>query len=127
MKKFRKLLVCLLGCFLFVFALTSCSNINQGYADKINDAYKNGTTLKYEAVKKDLGDECIDLTKEQSGILIAIKGMTAGNYKDKLKDAKPEDKYEFISVTVVQGNCSYAIYTSGTAGEIQAAINNGSK
>ena len=114
-------------CFLFVFGLCSCSNINQGYADKINDAYKNKTALKYEAVKKDLGDECIDITKDENGILIAIKGLNASNYKEKLENAKAEDKFEFISVTVVQGNCTYAYYSTGTAGEVNSQIRNGQK
>ncbi len=127
MKRFKKILICFVGCFLFVFALASCSNVNKGYADKINDSYKNGNTLKYESVKKDLGDECIDITKDQTGLLIAVNGLTAANYKEKLENAKTEDKFEFISVTVVQGNCTYAYFQTGTAGEIKSAINNGSK
>ena len=55
---------------------------------------------------------------------MAVKGMTAGNYKKKLDKASPDDKFEFIVITVVVGNCTYAHNASGTKTEIISAINN---
>ena len=124
MKVLRRVLVGLVLCFAFVVVLASCSNVSKSYADKVNEAYQNKTTLKYDDVKKDFGDECIDCTAGQNGVLVAVKGMTAGNYKEKLEKASSDDKFEFIVITVVVGNCTYAHYASGTAGEITAAINN---
>jgi len=124
MKVLRRVLVGLVLCFAFVVVLASCSNVSKSYADKVNEAYQNKTTLKYDDVKKDFGDECIDCTAGQNGVLVAVKGMTAGNYKEKLEKASSDDKFEFIVITVVVGNCTYAHYASGTAGEIIAAINN---
>ncbi len=109
-------------CFAFVFVLASCSNVSKSYADKINDAYKNGAALKYDDVKKDFGDECIDLTKTQTGKLVAVKGLTVTNYKEKLEKASPDEKFELISITVVQGNCTYAIYATCTTAEVGASL-----
>ena len=124
MKVLRRVLVGLVLGFAFVVVLASCSNVSKSYADKVNEAYQNKTTLKYDDVKKDLGDECIDCTVGQNGVLVAVKGMTAGNYKEKLDKASPDDKFEFIVITVVVGNCTYAHYASGTKTEIISAINN---
>ena len=122
MKKIRNILLGLAMCFAFVFVLASCSNVSKSYADKINDAYKNGAALKYDDVKKDFGDECIDLTKAQTGKLVAVKGLTVTNYKEKLEKASPDEKFELISITVVQGNCTYAIYATCTTTEVGASL-----
>ena len=123
MKKFKKIFGFIGICLAFVFFLASCSNVSKDYADKINNAYKNQTTMKYDDVKKDLGDECLDLTTNQNGLLIAVKGIKAVECREKLANAKPEDRFEFISVTVIVGNCTYALYANATAGEILASIN----
>lgn len=123
MKRFKKIFGLVGICLAFVVFLASCSNVNQSYADKVNNAYKNNTSMKYEDVKKDLGDECIDVTTNQNGVLVAIKGVKAGNYQEKLQNAKEDEKFEFITITVVVGNCTYAHYAVGTAGEALAAIN----
>lgn len=124
MKALRRVLVGLVLCFTFAIFLASCasSNVSKSYADRINNAYSNGTVLKYETVKQDLGEECIDVTTNQNGVLIAVKGLTAGNYKERLDKASPDEKFEFISITVVQGNCQRAYYSTGTASEILAGI-----
>ena len=123
MKRFGKILASLAICLLFVFMLVSCSSVNKKYADKINDAYKNGNALTYEQVKKDLGDECIDSTdKNNNGLIIAVKGMKAEKIEEKLRKASPDEKFEFISITVVVGQCQYAYYATGTANEILAGI-----
>ncbi len=125
MKIVRRLIAGIVVCFAFIVVLASCSNVSKSYADKVNNAYKNGASLKYEDAKKDLGEECIDVTVAQNGVLIAVKGMTAANYQEKLKNASADQKFEFITITVVIGNCTYAYYASGTAAEITSAIDNG--
>ena len=71
-------------CLAFVFFLTSCSNVSRDHADKINNAYKNQTTMKYDDVKKDLGDECLDITTNQNGLLIAVKVIKAENVEKRV-------------------------------------------
>ena len=122
MKALKRILGSLVICLTFVFALASCSKVNENYANKVNDAYKNGTALKYEDVKNELGDACIDVTVDKNGLLIAVKGMNQSNYKEKLEKASNDEKFDFISITVVQGNCTYAYYATVTASEIKAAL-----
>ncbi len=122
MKRIRNIILGIAICFTFVFVLASCSNVSKKYADKINDSYKNGAALKYDDVKKDLGDECIDCTTNQNGMLVAVKGLTVSNYKEKLEKASTDEKFDFISITVIQGNCTYALYATGTANEVSSAL-----
>ena len=119
MKKFKKFLLGFCLCFTFMFALVACSGskVSQSYADKINNAYKNGTAITYEEAKKDLKDECVDVTVSQNGMLMAVKGIKASEYKEKLQNASKDEKFEFISITVVQGKCTYAYYATVTANE----------
>ena len=125
MKLFRKIILGIGLCFTFMLVLVSCSNVNKGYADKINNAYQEKHALTYDDVKRDLGDECVDTTKVQngtrSGLLIAVKGVTAGEYKERIEKASSDEKFDYISVTVVQGNCTYAYYATVTASEIRTA------
>ena len=121
MKILKKVLVGLAFCFAFVIVLTSCSNVTKSYSEKINNAYSEHSSMKYDDVKKDLGDECIDLTKDQSGLIIAVKGMTAANYKEKLEKASSTEKFDFLSITVVKGECQHAYFAEATATDILAA------
>jgi len=114
-------------CLCFSFVLAACSNksnVSQSYADKVNNSYKAGNTLTYETVKSDLNDECIDVTNDKNGVLVAIKGVPASNYQEKLDKAKDDEKFEFISITVIKGNCTYAYYALATKTEITSSIIN---
>ena len=122
MKKIKRIFLAIALCFVTVITLASCSKVSKSYADKINKAHENGNDLTYEDVVKDLGDECIDCTTVKNGMLVAIKGYTKDNYKEKLNAANGDTKFEFITITVVLGKCSYAYYASGTANEVLAAI-----
>lgn len=126
MKLFKRIIIGLTICFAFLITLASCSNVSKSFADKINESYQNGNALTYESVKDSLGEECIDLTKDkgQSGLIYAVKGLTAGNYKEKLSDAKMDDKYEFITITLVQGKCTYAYYQNGTRADLGTLLFN---
>ena len=121
MKILKKVLLGLTLCFAFVIVLTSCSNVTKSYAEKISNAYSSGNSMKYDDVKKDLGDECIDLTKDQNGLIIAVKGMTAANYKEKLEKASSTEKFDFLSIPVVKGECQRAYFAEATATDILAA------
>lgn len=121
MKVFKRFLLGLALSFTFIFVLASCSKVSKSYADKINDSYKNGSALKYEDVKSELGDECIDVTSNKNGRLVAVKGINASNYLEKLQKASTDEKFDFISITVVNGDCTYALYATGTAGEVLSA------
>ena len=121
MKVLKRFLLGLALSFTFIFVLAACSKITKSYADKINDSYQNKSPLKYEDVKNELGDECIDVTTNKNGRLVAIKGVNSSNYLEKLQKASIDEKFDFISITVVNGDCTYALYATGTTGEVLAA------
>ena len=52
MKKFSTVLVLVLMALLLV----GCSKVNEGYADKVNEAVEEGEALDYTQVIKDLGE-----------------------------------------------------------------------
>ena len=124
MRKFRNILLSLALAFVFVITLASCSKVSKSYADKINEGFKNGNCLTYQEVKDELGDECIDATHNNanSGLLIAVKGVTRDNYREMLAKADSTTKYEVLAITVVQGQCQNANYASGTLAEALAGI-----
>ena len=125
MKNFKRVLLSLVLVFVALIALASCSKVSQSYADKINNNYQNKTNIvTYEEAKEALGDECIDITVAKTGKLVAVKGLNKDNYKEKLQAADADTKFSFIVITVVQGNCSNALYASGTANEALAATIN---
>lgn len=97
--------------------LVACSNVSQKYADKINTAAKDGEAITLEQVRKDLGDECIDLTLLQSGVIIAVKGCkTEEDLKKKLEE---EDNVEGIIVTILAGKATAAAYRKINASDLK--------
>lgn len=130
MKKLKNILVGFAICLAFVFVLASCSNATKTYSDKINEAYQSGTAITYDEAVKALGDECIDLTRgtdslSRNGMIIAVKGMTKDNYEEKIRNASVDSKFDSITITVVQGKCTYSHFASQTASEVSASILNG--
>lgn len=71
--------VLLVGC---VFSLASCfGNINEKYAEKVNEAAKADEHYTYEQVLEDLGEDAADATMDlgaflggRSGMIVAVKG-----------------------------------------------------
>ena len=112
-------------CLMLVLAvmIVSCSSVSRNYADKINEFYKNGNALTYEEVVNTLGNECIDVTTNKNGMLVAVKGLNKDNYKEVLQHTDEHTKYEFITITVVTGKCTYAHYAVGTANEVLGGLN----
>lgn len=56
MKKIISKILAFLGALVLVFSLAGCG-VNQKYADKIDEAAKNGEHLTFEEVTKKLGDD----------------------------------------------------------------------
>ncbi len=128
-KAFKSLFITLAtvaACFGFVFALASCSSskVSKEYADQINSSYTAGTAITYEDAKNALGSECIDVTTGNgtAGLLVAVKGVSNENYREKLNNQDPNTKYDFIAITVVQGKCTYALFANGTASEVNTSL-----
>ena len=48
--------------------------------------------------------------------------MTSENYKDKVQRASDTEKFDIVSITVVQRKCTYAHYFTGTKAEIEVSI-----
>ena len=107
----KKIISMLLVCVLLVgsmFALASCSNISESYAEKINNAAKEGEKYTLEQVKEDLGDEAVDITIAGNGVVIAVKGCTSlDELEDKLDNG---EKLQGIVVTFVFGKATSATY-----------------
>ena len=118
MKKFVKVLALLACSLAFVFALASCSNVSQSYADKINEAAKNNEHISYDDAVDALGDECVDFTlavlNNHTGALIAVKGVKKDEYEAKVKNATAEEaeKLEAIIIVVLLDKCTSATYTN---------------
>ena len=125
MKKLRNIFIAMAACFAFVFALASCSGskVSKDYADKINNSFSAGTLITYEEAKNALGNECIDVTDGgQNGLLVAVKGVTNENYKEKLNIQDANTKYDYIVITIVQGKCQRALFATGPASEINNSL-----
>ena len=102
-------LVCvlLLGC---VFAFASCSNISESYAKKINKAAEAGEHYTYEDVKKDLGEDVVDVTMlgSTNGVLVAVKGVSSlDELEDKIDSG---ETVKGIIVTIVNSKATEAVY-----------------
>ncbi len=93
-----------------VFALASCSNVSEKYANKINDAAKDKKNLTYEEVMDDLGDEAIDMTfaNHNGGWIVAVKGVTSE--EDLQEKIENDEEIEGIVVTIVAGKAISAKY-----------------
>ena len=107
----KKIVSALLVCILLVgsvFALASCSNITESYAEKINEAAKNDEHYTYDEVVEDLGDNAIEIAALGTGLVIAVKGCeTVEEIEEKL-DAGEEVKG--ITVVIVNNKAISAEY-----------------
>ena len=111
----KKIVSALLVCVLLVgsvFALASCSNITESYAEKINEAAKNDEHYTYDEVMEDLGDNAVDATvtllNSTNGLIIAVKGCeTTEEIKEKI-DAGEEVKGS--TVVIVNNKATAADY-----------------
>ena len=128
MKKISKIVVSLVLVFVALITLASCSNVSQSYADKINNAAEKKEYVKVEDTKSALGDEYFELLIANSGVVLAVKGFKNTDYKDllaldnKLDELDKDSKVSCIIITVLAGNCTGAIYISGSASEVEAKI-----
>ena len=107
----KKIISMVLVCVLLVgsmFALTSCSNVSEAYAEKINKAAEDGEHYTLEKVKEDLGDEAVDIIIAGTGVVIAVKGCTSlDELEDKLDNG---EKLEGIVITFGFGKATGATY-----------------
>ena len=122
MKKIISLaLVCvmLMGC---VFALASCGNISESYAEKINKAAEKGEHYSYADVKDDLGDNAIDITigvgdSFKSGVIVAVKGCeTVEDVQAKIDEGKT---VKGIVVVIALGKAASASYKEITEDDLK--------
>ena len=112
MKKSFKLISLILLIAVFSVMLFSCSNATADYAEKINAAAKSGEAYTYEQVMEDLGDEAVDITALQSGIIIAVKGVTS---VETLKErVNAGEKLDGIVVTMALGKAKSAVFKTIT-------------
>lgn len=119
MNRVKKILLSLAVAFAFVITLASCSKVSQSYADKINEAAKTDEKITYEDAKSALGDE---LLIDIAGQMIAVKGLTKDNYKEKLENADENTKFSVIMVNTLLGNCVSATYAEFTVKDVKAKL-----
>lgn len=99
-----------------VFALSSC-NISQSYADKINKAAENDEHYTLAQVKEDLGENAVEITFLNSGVVIAVKGCkTVEDIKDKIEAG---ETVQGIIVTIVASKAMSAKYTEITEDDLK--------
>lgn len=117
MKKSIRIIAIAMVAVMLCMALASCSNISESYADKINKAADEKEHYTLKEVKEDLGDEAVELTLLDSGVVIAVKGC---NSVDDIKDQLDEGKtVKGIIVTILAGKATAAKYTEITEDDLK--------
>ena len=126
MKLFKKVFASLSIAFLGLIVLASCSSVTNSYSQKINDAAYNKEYVTVEDARKELGDECIDLTSkvilDGTGTLVGIKGLNKDNYLDKIKNGDPHVKYDVIMISVIDDKCIGSTFQEMSILELQAIL-----
>ncbi len=120
----KKIVSMVLVCVLLVgsmLALTSCSNISESYAEKINKAAEKGEHLTYSEVKEDLGDDVADITisllGSTNGVLVAVKGCsTLDEIKEKIDNG---DTVKGVVVTILNNKATKAAYKEITEDDLK--------
>ena len=116
MKRFFKWLVGGLAALSLVL-LVACSNVNQKYADKINNAAKDGEPITLEQVRKDLGDDRAEIIILNSGVIISVKGCkSVDDIKKKIDEGKD---VEGIIITIALGKATAADYRKITTSDLK--------
>lgn len=118
MKKLWKALVTCFAC-LGIVLLVGCSNVSQSYADKINEEAKDddGVYITLDQVRKDLGDEAVEILLLNSGLVIAVKGCTSLDQIKEKVDAGED--VEGIVITILNKNATAASYRKITADDLK--------
>ena len=109
--------------FVMLLVLVSCKggNISKSYADKINKAAEEGNYITLEEVEKALGDYAqVSVTTTGYGTVSAVKGYKASEEEKFMSDflKKPDKKISVITITIVDGNATSAVFKSGTILEL---------
>ena len=116
MKKFFRGMLAAIACFGLIL-LVSCSNVSQSYADKINNAAKDGEAISLDQVRKDLGDDRAEIIFAGSGAIIAVKGCKS------LEDIKTKvdngEDVEGIIVTILLNKATSAEYRKITTNDLK--------
>ena len=108
MKKFTKVLVAFVLTFVCLVSLASCSKVNQKYADKVNAAAEAKENYTVEQIRKDLGDEAVEVLVLNSGVIYAVKGCKSLEEVEKKIDE--EKDVEGLVITIVAGKATAAAY-----------------
>ncbi len=102
---------------LSLILLVACSNVSQKYADKINNAAKNGEPIALTQVQKDLGDDRVELLVLGNGVIISVKGCkSVDDIKKKLDEGKD---VEGIVVTIALSKATSAEYRKITSKDLK--------
>ena len=117
----KKIISLVLVAVLMVLALASCSNISQSYADKINKAAENDKHYTYEDVKKDLGEDVVDITVtvigSTNGTLIAVKGCDS--VEDIHEKIDNDETVKGIVVVILNSKATSASYKELTKDDLK--------
>ena len=103
-----------LGC---TFALASCNNVSESYAEKVNKAAENGEHYTLETIRKDLGDEAVEIIAFNTGVIVAVKGCESlDDIKTKINDG---ETVKGILITVLAGKATGAKYQEITEDDLK--------
>lgn len=91
-----------------LFLLVACSNVSTKYADKINSAAKDGEAITLDQVRKDLGDDRVEIIALNTGVIISVKGCkTLDDLQKKLDNG---EDVEGIVITILASKATAAEY-----------------
>ena len=117
MKKTIKIIAVAMVAVMLCMALVSCSNISESYANKINKAADNDKHYTLEEVRKDLGDDAVEVIVLGTGAVIAVKGCDSlDDIEDQIEDGKT---VRGIIVTFVAGKATKAKYSEITEDDLK--------
>ena len=117
MKKFVKVVALVMALVTLACVFTSCSNISESYAKKINKAAEKDEHYTLDQVLEDLGDDAVNVTILGSGVVIAVKGCDSmDDIKEKIDDGKT---VKGIVVTVLANKATAAEYKEITKEDLK--------
>ncbi len=109
MKKTLKLISIMLVLVALCSIFAGCNKISKSYAEKINEAVKNGEPYTLEQVLKDLGDSAVNRTTALgTGYVYAVKGCDS--YEDIFNKIKAGEEVVGITVYFLLGKASWATF-----------------
>ncbi len=103
-----KKVLCAVLVVVMMLSLVACSNVSQSYADKVNKAAEKDEHYTVDKIRKDLGDNAVEILILDTGVIIAVDGCDSlEDIQTKLDEGKT---VKGIVITMLAGKATAAKY-----------------